>query len=683
MLKHFSRLRRLVVVVTAGALVAGGVAVAALSAPVLALADTSQSTEIAVEQAEINTLSTGTTRQVTAGFFHTCALLNTGAVKCWGLNFEGQLGNTTTTDSLVPVAVNAFTGGVPAVSITAGDAHTCALLNTGAVNCWGYNRSGQLGNNTSDTSSAPVAVNAFIGGATAVSITAGDAHTCALLNTGAVNCWGNNDFGRLGNGTTVTSSVPVAVNAFIGGATAVSITADGSHTCAVLNTGAVNCWGHNRSGQLGNNTTVTSSVPVAVNPFIGGATAVSITAGFFHTCALLNTGAVNCWGNNFNEQLGNNSTTDSLVPVAVDAFADGTATAASITAGPEHTCALLNTGAVNCWGNNFNGQLGNNSTDNSSVPVAVNEFIGGATAVSITAGYSHTCAVLNTGAVNCWGDNSSGQLGNNSLTGSLVPVAVNPFVAFVALAPGRLLETRVGEASTVDGLFWKMGQRSTGSVTQLVVNGRGGVASNAAAVVLNVAVTGTERGGYLTVYPCDAPRPLASNLNYSAGQTIANTVTSKVSANGKVCIYTSAPTHLIADINGYFAAGASFAALAPGRLLETRVGEASTVDGLFWKMGQRSAGSVTQLVVNGRGSVASNAAAVVLNVAVTGTERGGYLTVYPCDAPRPLASNLNYSAGQTIANTVTSKVSAAGKVCIYTSGPTHLIADINGYFAAG
>ena len=131
-----------------------------------------------------------------------------------------------------------------------------------------------------------------------------------------------------------------------------------------------------------------------------------------------------------------------------------------------------------------------------------------------------------------------------------------------------------------------------------------------------------------------------------------------------------------------FPAGSSFVALAPGRLLETRVGEASTVDGLFWKMGQRSAGSVTQLVVNGRGGVAGDAAAVVLNVAVTGTERAGYLTVYPCGAPRPLASNLNYSAGQTIANTVTSKVGANGKVCIYTSGPTHLIADINGYFPA-
>ena len=129
-------------------------------------------------------------------------------------------------------------------------------------------------------------------------------------------------------------------------------------------------------------------------------------------------------------------------------------------------------------------------------------------------------------------------------------------------------------------------------------------------------------------------------------------------------------------------AGSSFVALAPGRLLESRVGEASTVDGLFWKMGQRLKGSVTQLVVNGRGGVAGDAAAVVLNVTVTGRAGAGYLTVYPCDATRPLASNLNYSAGQTIANTVTSKVGAAGKVCIYTSEPTHLIADINGFFAA-
>ena len=227
-----------------------------------------------------------------------------------------------------------------------------------------------------------------------------------MLNTGAVNCWGNNGDGRLGNNTTTSSSAPVAVSAFTDGATAVSITAGGSHTCAVLNTGAVNCWGRNFNGQLGNGTTTDSLVPVAVAAFTDvSATAVSITAGSYHTCALLNTGAVNCWGYNGDGRLGNGTTTDSLVPVAVSAFTDGSATAVSITAGNYHTCALLNTGAVNCWGRNNYGQLGNNSTTDSSAPVAVSAFTDGATAVSITAGDSHTCALLNTGAVNCWGSN--------------------------------------------------------------------------------------------------------------------------------------------------------------------------------------------------------------------------------------------------------------------------------------
>ena len=212
---------------------------------------------------------------ITAGFYHTCAVLNTGAVNCWGSNSDGQLGNGTTTSSLVPVAVSAFTGGATAVSITAGGYHTCALLNTGAVNCWGANGAGRLGNGTTTDSSAPVAVAAFTDvSATAVSITAGSSHTCALLNTGAVNCWGRNFNGQLGNGTNTDSSAPVAVDPFTGGATAVSITAGGFHTCALLNTGAVNCWGANGAGRLGNGTTTDSSVPVAVAAFTGGVTAV-------------------------------------------------------------------------------------------------------------------------------------------------------------------------------------------------------------------------------------------------------------------------------------------------------------------------------------------------------------------------------------------------------------------------
>ena len=199
-----------------------------------------------------------------------------------------------------------------------------------------------------------------------------------MLNTGAVNCWGHNSYGQLGNSTTTDSSAPVAVAAFTGGVTAVSITAGASHTCALLNTGAVNCWGYNGNGQLGNGSTTDSSAPVAVSTFTDvSATAVSITAGAYHTCALLNTGAVNCWGYNCDGRLGNDTNTDSSVPVAVAAFTDGSATAVSITAGYYHTCALLNTGAVNCWGYNSNGQLGNNSTTDSSAPVAVSAFTDG------------------------------------------------------------------------------------------------------------------------------------------------------------------------------------------------------------------------------------------------------------------------------------------------------------------
>jgi alpha-tubulin suppressor-like RCC1 family protein len=377
---------------------------------------------VAVDPFAVGSASAGL---IAAGVDHTCAVLDTGVVNCWGDNGFGQLGNDSTADSLVPVAVDAFTDGASAVSIAAGDLHTCAVLDTGVVNCWGYNADGQLGNDSTADSLAPVAVNAFTDGSTAVSIAAGDYHTCAVLNTGVVNCWGFNGFGQLGNDSTADSLVPVAVDDFtVGSASAVSITVGADHTCAVLDTGVVNCWGDNADGQLGNDSTTESLVPVAVDAFIDGSTAVSIAAGDYHTCALLNTGVVNCWGDNADGQLGNNSTADSSVPVGVDPFTVGSASAGLIAAGVDHTCALLNTGVVNCWGGNADGQLGNNSRTDSLVPVAVDAFTDGASAVSIAAGRDHTCALLNTGVVNCWGKNNFGQLGNNSTETSSVPVKV-------------------------------------------------------------------------------------------------------------------------------------------------------------------------------------------------------------------------------------------------------------------
>jgi hypothetical protein len=249
---------------------------------------------------------------------------------------------------------------------------------------------------------------------------------------------------------------------------------------------------------------------------------------------------------------------------------------------------------------------------------------------------------------------------------------------YVAVVPARLLETRPA-ASTADGQFAAIGVRSAGSVTELQVAGRAGVSADASAAVLNVTVTQPQSAGFITVYPCGSPRPTASNLNFTAGQTIPNLVIAKIGDTGKICIYTLSTTHLIADLSGYMPAASSYQPVVPARLLDTRAGQ-TTADGLFNGSGLRPAGSVTELQVAGRGGVPSTIGAVVLNVTVTEPQADGYVTVYPCGSPRPNASNLNFTAGQTIPNLVIAKVGSDGNVCMFTLATTELVVDIGGNF---
>ncbi|MCU1397434.1 MAG: type sorting protein [Acidimicrobiales bacterium] len=253
--------------------------------------------------------------------------------------------------------------------------------------------------------------------------------------------------------------------------------------------------------------------------------------------------------------------------------------------------------------------------------------------------------------------------------------------SYVPLVPARLLESRSG-MSTVDNASNSIGIRPIGSTTELVVANRGGVAADAASVVLNVTVTGPQDAGFITVFPCDSPRPNASSVNFTAGQTVPNAVISKVGPGGRVCLYTSAATDLLADVTGYFPAASSFTSVVPARLLESRLGM-STVDGGANGIGTRPTASTTELVVTGRGNVPSSATAVVLNVTVTGPQDAGFITVFPCGSDRPNASSVNYTAGQTVPNAVISKVGADGKVCLYTTAATELLADVTGYFVAG
>ncbi len=395
-------------------------------------------------------LPTGTTATaLNAGHRHTCAVLNTGAVTCWGRNDYGQLGNNTNSGQStanpdpLPVVLPA---GATATAVTAGGFHTCVVLNTGDLTCWGWNPFGQLGSSTNSGSlnANPDALPVVLPtGATATAVTAGWGHTCAVLNTGDVTCWGHNEYGQLGNDTNTDTNtanpdpLPVVLSE---GVTATAVTAGSNHTCAVLDTGDVTCWGHNEYGQLGNDTSNTGGFnPIAFLVVLpDGTTPTALTAGVFHTCAVLNTGAVTCWGNNDFGQLGNstNSGTSTANPDPLPVVLPAGATATAVTAGYRHTCALLNTGAVTCWGYNYSGQLGNSTNSATStanpdpLPVVLPP---GATATALIAGDNHTCAVLNTGAVTCWGYNYSGQLGNSTNSGG---IDANPTPLSVVLPTG-------------------------------------------------------------------------------------------------------------------------------------------------------------------------------------------------------------------------------------------------------
>jgi hypothetical protein len=241
-------------------------------------------------------------------------------------------------------------------------------------------------------------------------------------------------------------------------------------------------------------------------------------------------------------------------------------------------------------------------------------------------------------------------------------------------APQRLADTRPGH-TTADGQVAGVGAVAADGVLRIPVAGRAGVPTAASAVVLNVTAVDPTAAGFLTVYPCDADRPVASNVNYYAGVSIPNAVVTDLSAAGEVCIYTLSTTDVVVDIAGSWPAGAVQALDAPRRLLDTRAG-GPTVDGQASGGGQRAAGSTLALQVGGRGGVPADADAVVLNV--TAVEPGdlGFLTVYPCDAPRPTASNVNYYPGTTIPNAAVSRVAPDGTVCIYTLADTHLAADV-------
>ncbi len=383
--------------------------------------------------------------QIATGSFHSCAI-EAGAVRCWGYGGDGALGYGDTTsigddeapDTAGPVSLGA---GRSAVAIAAGSVHTCAMLDNGTVRCWGFGGDGRLGyaNTTSigddelPSSVAPVSLGA---GHTAKAITAGDGHTCAILDDDTVRCWGFALDGRLGYGSVASigddepagSAPPVNLGP---GRTARAISAGGSHTCAVLDNGTVRCWGFGGNGRLGYGKIADigrtpDSTPETVGPVnLGeGRTATAITAGYGHTCVVLDNATVRCWGFSGDGRLGYGTQLDvgddeqpgMVTPVNVGP----NRTAQAITGGRDHTCALLDDASVRCWGSGAFGQLGYgtpNPVGDDEVPGSLAPVPLGGAATAISGGRDHTCARLADGSVRCWGRGSNGRLGTcNEIT---------------------------------------------------------------------------------------------------------------------------------------------------------------------------------------------------------------------------------------------------------------------------
>ena len=253
---------------------------------------------------------------------------------------------------------------------------------------------------------------------------------------------------------------------------------------------------------------------------------------------------------------------------------------------------------------------------------------------------------------------------------------------FAPVVPARLLDTRA-DGETIDGKEQRAGAAAAGATVKLPVLGRGGVpAIGVGAVVLNVTVTEPVGPGFVTVWPTGSERPHASNLNMANDQTVPNLVVAKVGTDGTVSIFTTARAHLVADVTAWVTDVPGISPLVPTRVLDTRPNE-NTIDGVAQAEGVVAAEGSVDLLVVGRGGVpAVGAAAVLLNVTVVDPAAPGFVTVWPSGELRPLASNLNYVAGQIVPNLVLAKIGAGGKVSLFTQSSAHLVADVVGYIAA-
>ena len=399
----------------------------------------------------------------------TCALLNNGTVKCWGANDVGQIGNGGSSTRTFATSVSGISN---AVSIAAGYEFACAILRDSTVKCWGNNSAGQLGDGTTISRLTPVAAHNLTN---VVSLGLGNNHACAIFNNGSLYCWGDNTLGELGDGTFVSRTTPLPhtgadVAPFATDA-ATQVACGDQFSCAIATSGNVWCWGSNDWGQAGIGSTPDPYYFAA--PVMSMASGKGMTALYANSLANPNVGSsflgrficgqtsanvVYCWGENVSGEVGNSGPprgTQAPVQVA------GVSNVAALGVGQTHVVAIENTGAEQGWGTNAFGQLGNSNTDGPQMAAVHGSTLHDVT--SVVAGGTHTCAIYGSnGQVACWGSNSLYQLATPAFASpSFSPIDVPNLTNVAQIVAGNAFTYALKN----DGTMWGWGDNAYDQVT--------------------------------------------------------------------------------------------------------------------------------------------------------------------------------------------------------------------------
>ena len=596
---------------------------------------------------------------IAAGDYHALAVRSDGSVWAWGYNAYGQLGNGTTVNQSTAVQVSQPTGFANLTGVAAGSYFSVALKNDGTLWTWGHNDYGQLGNGTTTDNSIPSQSSACTGlpplNSTTASpwsarLSASQTHSVAIKPDGSVWGWGLNEYGELGDGTTITHFLPVA--SVMTGATQIST--GWYHTLAVRSDRTAWAWGYNGYGNLGDGTNTNRPTPVQVQLLTG---VIGVAAGQYHSVAVKSDGTVWGWGYNGYGELGDGTTTERTSPVQAILLTG----AIQVAAGSNHSLALKSDGTVWAWGYNGNGELGDGTTASKTSAVQVK---GLNNVIWITAGEDYSMALRSDGTVWTWGYNGYGALGDGSTAYSTTIVRASGLTNVIAIAAGQYHSLAVKS----DGTVWASGYNAYGELGDTTTTNESAPVQTTQASGMTGAVAAAAGNYFSLALAFNTTNATATVWGWGhndQGQFgDGGTTDSTIPVVGNFTFTTAQPPP-----------GLQFVPVTPCRFADTR-----NPNGPFGGPAITGGTSRSFTIPSSSCGIPSTAAAYSINVTVVPRATLGYLTLWPTGQPQPLASTLNSPDGRVKANAAIVPAGTSGAISLFVTDTTDVILDINGYF---